>query len=187
MKKLALLCFLLLSSCLLFAQNSTVKTRVVNGYVMSSAKNVIQNIDSAKELSTFASAIKAAGLTDTFASAGPVTVLAPANAAFAKLPAGILDTLLTPAHLQALKNLILNHVVVGSLTAKDIAKQIRLNNGQATLTTLSGTKLTAIIDANRNIVLTDENGGKSIVATFDIMQNNGILDIVTAVLLPKNN
>jgi uncharacterized surface protein with fasciclin (FAS1) repeats len=187
MKKLALLCFLLLSSCLLFAQNSTVKTRVVNGYLMSSAKNVMQNIDSAKELSTFASAIKAAGLTDTFASAGPVTVLAPTNAAFAKLPAGTLDTLFVPTHLQALKNLILNHVIAGSLTAKDIAKQIRLNNGQAMFITLSGVKLNAVIDANRNIVLTDENGGKSIIATFDITQSNDILDIITAVLLPKNN
>jgi len=187
MKKLTLLCFLLLNSCWLFAQSNTVKTRIVNGYLMSSAKDVIQNIDSVKELSTFASAIKAVGLTDTFTGAGPITVFAPSNIAFAKLPAGTLDTLLAPAHLQALKNFILGHVIGGSLTAKEIAKQVRLNNGQTTLTTLSGAKLTATIDANRNIALTDENGGKSIIATFDIAQSNGILDIVTAVLLPKSN
>jgi uncharacterized surface protein with fasciclin (FAS1) repeats len=187
MKKLSLLCFLLLNSYLLFAQNSTVKTRVVNGYLMSSAKDVIQNADSSKELSTFISAIKAAGLTDTFKSTGPITVFAPANAAFAKLPAGTLDTLLTPVHLQDLKKLILGHVITGSLTSKEIAKQIRLDNGQAILTTLSGAKLTATIDINRNIVLTDENGSKSIIAAFDIVQSNGILDIVTAVLIPKKN
>src|ERR1700761_7171910 len=107
MKKLSLLCFLLFNSGLLFAQNSTVKERIVNGYVMSSGRNVMQNIDSAKELSTFSSAIKAAGLANIFTGAGPVTVFAPTNSAFTKLPAGTLDTLLAPAHLQALKNFIL--------------------------------------------------------------------------------
>jgi uncharacterized surface protein with fasciclin (FAS1) repeats len=185
MKKLSLVLYLLLNTCFLFAQTAVLPARIVDGAVMRPANDVIQNADSAKELSTFVIAIQASGLISNL-KAGPVTIFAPTNQAFMNLPAGVLDSLLKPAHLQELKNLVLYHAVAGSISAKDIARQIQTGNGQAILTTLAGGKLIASIDTNRNIVLTDAKGGKSIISRFDILQSNGILDIVTAVLMPSN-
>lgn len=184
MKKLALFSFLFFNCSLLFAQNAAVKTRWVDGALMRSSNNVMENADSAAELSIFVTLVKAAGLADTLETTGPITVFAPTTQAFAKLPAGMLDSLQKPGNLPGLKKLVLGHIIIGNISSKDIAKQIHLNNGQAFYTTLAGTKLIATIDANRNIVLTTEGGNKSTIARFDIPQSNGILDIVTAVLAP---
>jgi uncharacterized surface protein with fasciclin (FAS1) repeats len=185
MKKITLLVFLLFSYSLLFAQTIPVVTRVVNGTTMSSANDVIENASRYKDLSTFVQLVDTAGLAQTFKATNPITVFAPNNQAFLKLDKAIMDTLLKPSHKQKLTKLLLTHVISGKISSKDIAKQISLNNGQAILTTMAGTKLTATIDANRNIVLTDENGGNSIISKFDIQQKNGILDIVNSVLIPK--
>ena len=185
MKKITLLAFLIFNSCLLFAQATPVITRVVNGTIMSSANDIIENASRCKDLSTFVRLIDTAGLAQTFKSTNPVTVFAADNQAFLKLNKAVIDTLLKQAHKQELTKLLLSHVISGKISSKDIAKQISMNKGQTILTTMAGTKLTATIDANRNIVLTDENGGKSIISKFDIQQKNGILDIVNSVLTPK--
>jgi uncharacterized surface protein with fasciclin (FAS1) repeats len=185
MKKNILLAFLLLNSCLLFAQTTPVVIRVINGTAMSSTNDVIENASRYKDLSTFVQLVDTAGLAQTFKSTNPITVFAPNNQAFLKLDKAVIDTLLKPSHKQELVKLLLSHIISGKISSKDLAKQISLNNGQAILTTMAGTKLTATIDANRNIVLTDENGGNSIISKFDIQQKNGILDIVNSVLIPK--
>jgi uncharacterized surface protein with fasciclin (FAS1) repeats len=84
-----------------------------------------------------------------------------------------------------LSYLLTYHAIAGRLTARDIARKINANNGEAVFTTIAGSKLTAKIDVNRNIVLVDENGNESIISKFDIPQSNGILHIVTSVLVPK--
>jgi len=185
MKKLTLLTILLLNGGFLFAQNSAVINRVVDGTSMSSSNDVIENISRSKELSTFVHLIDTTGIAQTFKTNGPITVFAPNNQAF-NLSKAVLDTLLKPAHKHDLIKLLLNHAVAGKITSKDLSKQISLNNGQAILTTMADSKLIASVDANRNIVLTDENGSKSIISKFDIKQKNGILDMVTTVLIPKN-
>jgi uncharacterized surface protein with fasciclin (FAS1) repeats len=185
MRKITLLVFLLFSYGLLFAQTTPVVTRVINGTAMSSANDVIENASRYKDLSTFVQLVDTAGLAQTFKGTNPITVFAPNNQAFLKLDKAIMDTLLKPSHKQDLVKLLLTHVISGKVSSKDLAKQISLNNGQAILTTMAGIKLIASIDANRNIVLTDENGGKSIISKFDIQQKNGILDIVNSVLIPQ--
>lgn len=165
-----------------FAKN--VKTKNVNGTIMSSSKDLIDNLSKSSEFTTLLNAINSAGLTDDLKT-GTITFFAPANKAFDKLQPGVLDTLLLPAHKTDLVNLINYHAIQGKVTSKDIERQIKAGNGQATFTTLEGGTLTARINENRNIVLTDEMGGESIVTRLDIEQANGMLFIVNSVLLPK--
>ncbi|SDT02140.1 Uncaracterized surface protein containing fasciclin (FAS1) repeats [Mucilaginibacter mallensis] len=186
MKKIILLTFLLFNCCLLFAQTTAVVTRTVDGTTMSSSNDFFINASHSKNSSIFFQLVDTAGISQTFKSDALITVFAPDNQAFLKLDKAVLDTLLKPAHKQDLVKLLLSHVLTGKVTSKDIAKQINLNNGQAVLTTMANTKLIATIDANRNIVLTNENGNKSVISKFDILQKNGILDIVTSVLISKN-
>jgi len=153
---------------------------------MSSSKDIIENISAAPEFSVLTYALKTAELTDFFKGPGPVTLFAPTAKAFAKLAAGQLDTLLLPPHKAELVNLLNYHAIAGKVSSKNIISQIKANNGQATFTTLSGGILTARINENRNIVLTDESGGQSVISIFDIQQSNGMIHVVTAVLTPKS-
>jgi uncharacterized surface protein with fasciclin (FAS1) repeats len=198
MKKWVVFIWLLLSGCVLLAQSNAAvspiidsvkakwgKVKIVDGAEMSSSNDIVENITQSKEYTTFTSVIEDAGLTETFKSRGPITVFAPTNQAFDKMPAGQLDTLLKPNHKLDLSYLLTYHAIAGRLTARDIARKINSNNGVAVFTTIAGSKLTAKIDENRNIVLIDENGNESIISRFDIPQSNGILHIVTSVLVPK--
>jgi uncharacterized surface protein with fasciclin (FAS1) repeats len=199
MKKLWGVIILVLNSALVFSQttiianpvNDTVKAKwgkvkIVDGSAMTSSNDIIENITQSQEYTTLVSVIEDAGLTETFKSKGPITVFAPTNKAFERMPAGELDTLLKANHKDDLSYLLTYHAIAGRVTAREIEKKIRANNGEATFITLAGSKLTAKIDENRNIVLIDENGGESIVSKFDIQQSNGILHIVTSVLVPKS-
>ncbi|MBS1523909.1 MAG: fasciclin domain-containing protein [Bacteroidetes bacterium] len=189
MNKLFLFLLLAFSSSLTFAQkadstaNKPAKTRNIDGSLMNPLKTIQENISTSPNFSTLTSIILA-DTTNTF-NGNPITVFAPDNKAFGKLPAGTLDTLLLPTHKSDLLLLIKYHAVAGKITSKDIEKQIKAGNGQAIFTTLSGRTLTAKINENRNIVLTDENGGQSVVSRLDIQQSNGVLFVVTQVLLPK--
>lgn len=186
MKKLSLIVFLLfiLSSAMAQQADSAAgKTRIVNGVSMQSSDNIYDNLSRSPEFSTLITVIDSAGLKNML-STGAITFLAPANKAFEKLQPGYLDTLLKPAHRTELINLLNNHIITGRFTSKDIARLIKENNDRAVLTTVAGERLTAGINENRNIVLTDENGGQSVISRFDIEESNGILDIVTTVLAP---
>ncbi len=198
MKRWGLLIFFVFYGLSLFAQttivanpvNDTVKAKwgkikIVDGTKMISSNDIIENITQSKEYTTLVAAIEDAGLTDTFKSKGPITVFAPTNEAFNKLPVGTLDSLLKPSHKLDLSYLLTYHAIAGRLTARDIARKINSNNGEATFTTIAGSKITAKIDGNRNIVLIDENGGESIISKFDIQQSNGMLHVVNSVLVPK--
>lgn len=198
MKKWFVIFYFVLSGSTLFAQQTALtapvmdtvkakwgKVKIVDGATMISSNDVIENITQSKEYSVLTNAIESAGLTETFKSKGPITVFAPTNQAFDKLPDGQLDTLLKPAHKFDLSYLLTYHAVAGRLSVHDIQKKINANNGQAIFTTIAGSKLIAKIDSNRNIVLIDENGGESIVSKFDIQQSNGLLHVVNAVLIPK--
>ena len=158
---------------------------MIGGALMRPSSNIVTNISASPGFSILANLIQAAGLIDTYTRNGPVTVFAPDNKAFEKLPTGQIDTLLLSAHKGELIKLLNYHVISGKLTAKDIERQIKAGNGQAILTTLSGNTLTARINENRNIVLTDENGRQSVVSLLDIQQSNGILHIISMVLMPK--
>ncbi len=193
MKKWLPFIFFFLASISVFAQKPVIdsvkakwgKTKIVDGAAMISSNDFIENMALSKEYTTLIAAIENAGLTETFKSKGPITVFAPTNMAFNKLPNGQLDSLLKPKHRLDLNYLLTYHAIAGRITARDIAKKINSNNGEAVFTTIAGGRLTAKIDSNRNIVLIDENGGQSIISKFDIQQSNGLLHVVTAVLVPK--
>ena len=116
------------------------KSVTVGGAPMYPSKNIVQNAVNSKDHTTLVAAVKAAGLVDTLQSAGPFTVFAPTNEAFAKLPAGTVDTLLKPENKKTLTNVLTYHVVSGRLTAKDLMEKIKAGNGKAMLKTVEGAR-----------------------------------------------
>jgi uncharacterized surface protein with fasciclin (FAS1) repeats len=164
MKKWIVFVLLVINGSFLFAQTVVVnpvidsirpkwgKIKMVDGTAMISSNDVIENMALSKEYTILISAIEEAGLTQTFKSKGPITVFAPTNQAFNKLPAGQLDTLLKPGHRFDLNYLLTYHAIAGRLTARDIARKINSNNGEATFTTIAGSKLTAKIDTSKAMV-----------------------------------
>jgi uncharacterized surface protein with fasciclin (FAS1) repeats len=157
---------------------------MVGGAAMYPTKNIVENAVNSKDHTTLVAAVKAAGLVDTLESPGPFTVFAPTNEAFDKLPAGTVDTLLKPENLPQLKKILTYHVVAGRLTAKDIAKQIKAGGGKATLTTVEGGTLTAMMQGGK-LVLTDEKGGTATVTIANVFQSNGVIHVVDTVLMPN--
>src|ERR1700685_4072145 len=160
------------------------KNPVVGGQEMYPTKNIVENAVNSKDHTTLVTAVKAAGLVDTLESPGPFTVFAPTNEAFAKLPAGTVDTLLKPENLAQLKKILTYHVVAGKLTAKDIAKQIKAGGGKAALTTVEGGTLTAMMQGGK-LVLTDEKGGTATVTIANVFQSNGVIHVIDTVLMPN--
>jgi len=155
----------------------------VGGAPMYPTKNIVENAVNSKDHTTLVAAVKAAGLVDTLSGPGPFTVFAPTNAAFAKLPAGTVDTLVMPENKATLTGILTYHVVAGRMTAKDIAKAIKAGGGKATLTTVNGEPLTAAM-MGKTIMLTDAKGGMSHVTQGDVLQSNGVIHVVDAVLMP---
>ena len=160
-----------------------VKNPTVGGAAMMPQKNIVENASAAPNLTTLVAAVKAAGLVDTLASPGPFTVFAPTNAAFDKLPAGTVDTLLKTENKATLTTVLTYHVVAGKLTAGNIIAAIKRGGGSASLTTVAGEKITARLVAGK-VVITDAKGGKSTVTTANVMQSNGVVHVIDSVLLP---
>ena len=160
------------------------KDPMVGGAAMYPTKNIVENAMNSKDHTTLVSAVKAAGLVDTLEGPGTFTVFAPTNEAFDKLPAGTVDTLLKPENQDQLKKILTYHVVPGKLTTKEIAKMIKKGDGKAELKTVQGEILTATMQDGK-LVLTDQKGGTATVTIPDVIQSNGVIDVVDAVLMPN--
>src|SRR5271170_6194904 len=160
------------------------KDPVVGGSAMYSTKNIIQNAVESKDHTTLVAAVKAAGLADTLSGPGPFTVFAPTNEAFAKLPAGTVDTLLKPENKDTLVKILTYHVVPGRVSSKDLKKMIKAGKGKTTIKTVQGEDLTAAI-VDGKIVLTDAKRGTSTVTIADVFQSNGVIHVVDTVLMPN--
>jgi uncharacterized surface protein with fasciclin (FAS1) repeats len=145
--------------------------------------NLVAGAMKSKDHETLVAAVKAAGLVDTLASGGPFTVFAPTDAAFAKLPAGTVDTLLQPANLDQLRAVLTYHVVPGKVTSAQLVDLIGKNGGKATLTTVQGGTLTASLSGN-SVLITDAAGGTAKVTSADLLQSNGVIHVTDAVSLP---
>lgn len=156
----------------------------VGGAPMYANKNIVQNAVNSPINTTLVSAVKAAGLVDTLSGPGPFTVFAPTNDAFAKLPAGTVDTLLMPENKDKLTSILTYHVVPGKYDTKKIAKLIKKGNGTAMLKTVNGESLTFMMPSAGQIVITDAKGGTATITTADVYQSNGIIDVIDAVLMP---
>jgi uncharacterized surface protein with fasciclin (FAS1) repeats len=157
---------------------------VVGGQEMYPTKNIIENAVNSADHTTLVAAVKAAGLVETLEGPGPFTVFAPTNEAFAKLPAGTVDTLLKPENKDTLTKVLTYHVVSGRLSASDLKKQIKAGNGTAELKTVEGGKLWASLDGN-HIMLKDEKGGTAVVTIPNVFQSNGVIHVIDSVVQPN--
>jgi len=156
---------------------------MVGGAAMYPTKDIVQNAVNSKDHTTLVAAVKAAGLVDTLSGKGPFTVFAPTNAAFAKLPAGTVDTLLKPENKGTLTSVLTYHVVPGTHTASQIAAMAAKNGGTATLKTVQGENLEFRKSGGGWWVI-DAKGGKSRITIADVMQSNGVIHVVDTVLMP---
>jgi len=145
--------------------------------------NIVGTAAGSADHTTLVAAVKAAGLVDTLSGTGPFTVFAPTNAAFGKLPAGTVDTLLKPENKAQLQSVLTYHVVSGKLMAKDVLAAIKAGGGKAVVTTVQGGKLTVSL-MGTTVMLTDAKGRMSHVTAADLDTTNGVIHVVDSVLLP---
>lgn len=164
---------------------SFAQTTMVGGEQMYPLKNIVENAVNSKDHTTLVTAVTAAGLVDALQGEGPFTVFAPVNDAFENLPAGTVETLLQPANKETLTKVLTYHVVSGKYDFDALAKLIKSGKGKAMLTSLSGGALTATMNGEHNIMLTDENGGKANITVYDVYQSNGVIHVIDSVVLPK--
>jgi uncharacterized surface protein with fasciclin (FAS1) repeats len=157
---------------------------MVGGAPMLPTKNIIENAINSKDHTTLVAAVKAAGLVDTLEGAGPFTVFAPTNEAFAALPMGTVETLLKPENKDKLTAILTYHVVPGRMTAADIAGKIDEMGGKLTLKTVEGDDLAFARDDKSRIWVIDAKGDKALVTIPDVLQSNGVIQVVDKVLLP---
>ncbi len=167
-----------------FAQTKE-KTVEVGGAPMYPSKNIVENAVNSKDHTTLVAAVKAAGLVETLQSEGPFTVFAPTNAAFEKLPKGTVEFLVKPENIKTLQTILTYHVLAGKFSASDIVAAIKKGNGKAEFKTVSGGKLYTSLNG-KDVILMDENGGKSKVTIKDVNQSNGVIHVVDAVVTPKS-
>ena len=167
-----------------FAAVPSMAQVMVGGAPMLASKDIIDNAVNSKDHTTLVAAVKAAGLVDTLKSAGPFTVFAPTNAAFAALPAGTVDTLLKPENKGMLTGILTYHVVPGKVDAAALTKMIMDGKGSTSFKTVAGGMLTAK-SAGGKVMITDEKGGTSTVTIADVYQSNGVIHVVDKVMLPK--
>jgi len=157
---------------------------MVGGAKMYASKDIVDNAVNSADHTTLVAAVKAAGLVDTLKGPGPFTVFAPTNEAFGKLPAGTVDTLVKPENKETLTKILTYHVVAGRYSAAQIKKMIKMGGGTATLKTVQGDPLTAMMDGD-SLVLKDERGGESRVTIANVFQSNGVIHVIDTVLQPN--
>jgi uncharacterized surface protein with fasciclin (FAS1) repeats len=158
-------------------------TVMVGGAPMYPSKNIIENAVNSKDHTTLVAAVKAAGLVDTLEGAGPFTVFAPTNEAFAKLPPGTVDTLLKPENKPMLVKILTYHVVAGRYTAADLMKMVKAGGGKATLKTVEGETLT-LSENGPNLFISGEKSGVAEVTISNVNQSNGVIHVINSVVLP---
>ena len=161
------------------------KTVTVGGAPMYPSKNIIQNAVNSKDHTTLVAAVKAAGLVDTLSGPGPFTVFAPTNAAFTKLPAGTVDTLLKPENKATLTKVLTYHVVPGRMTAVALMKAVKDGEGEAHLKTVAGEDLIVKEAGPGKLTITDVKGDVAMVTIPDVLQSNGVIHVIDTVLLPN--
>ena len=187
MKKLTRVAFV--TSALLFCAGAsaamTSGSVMVGGAEMFPSKNIVENAVNSKDHTTLVAAVKAAGLVDTLQSKGPFTVFAPTDAAFAKLPAGTVDSLVKPENKAQRTSILTYHVVAGSYDMKALEQKIKQGGGHAELKTVNGQPLWIMSNGPHNIQLKDGKGNVANISTYDVHQKNGVIDVIDTVLMPK--
>ena len=157
---------------------------MVGGAAMYPTRNIIENAVNSADHTTLVAAVQAAGLVDTLSGPGPFTVFAPTNAAFDALPDGTVATLLKPENKPTLTKILTYHVVPGRLTAADLAAKAKMMGGKAELTTVAGAKLMVSQSPSGGWMLTDTKGGTANITIADVMQSNGVIHEIDAIVMP---
>ena len=145
--------------------------------------NIVAGAQASPDHTTLVTAVQAADLVETLSGPGPFTVFAPTNAAFEKLPAGTVDTLVEPANKDQLTKILPYHVVSGELMAPACMAAIEAGGGTAPLTTVQGEELKASV-VNGGVQLTDAQGGAAMVTATDLDQSNGVIHVIDTVIMP---
>jgi uncharacterized surface protein with fasciclin (FAS1) repeats len=162
---------------------ASAKNPMVGGAAMYPTKTIVQNALNSKDHTTLVAAVKAAGLVDTLSGSGPFTVFAPTNAAFAKLPAGTVDTLVKPENKATLTSILTYHVVPGRITAGQIQSMAARHHGTATLKTVQGENL-MFKKSGGGWMVVDAKGGTARITIPNVMQSNGVIHVIDSVLMP---
>ena len=184
MRKIATL---LLASALGFSALGAVAyaaNPMVGGAPMYANKNIVENAVNSKDHTTLVAAVKASGLVDTLQGAGPFTVFAPTNEAFAALPAGTVDTLLKPENKDKLVKILTCHVIGAKAMASDVTAMAKADGGTHKVKTVGGCELSLKAEGGK-VTVTDENGNVAHVTIADVEQSNGVIHVIDKVLLPK--
>ena len=143
-----------------------------NNPTATSLSDIVDTAIAAGNFNTLVAAVQTAGLEATLRGPGPFTVFAPTDDAFAKLPAGTVDSLLLPENQATLQNILLYHVVSGEIRAADVVQR-------SSLTTVQGQDVTITVE-NGNVKINDAN-----VIITDIICSNGVIHVIDAVILPQ--
>jgi uncharacterized surface protein with fasciclin (FAS1) repeats len=160
------------------------QTVTVGGAPMYPSKNIIQNAMNSKDHTTLVAAVKAAGLVETLQGPGPFTVFAPTNAAFGKLPAGTVDSLLKPQMKEKLVAVLTYHVLPGRLSVKDLWEASNKGGGKAKFKTVEGEELTVEFKGQA-LTIRDAKGNASRVTIQNVFQANGVIHVIDSVLMPS--
>lgn len=155
----------------------------VGGAPMFADRNIVENAVNSADHTTLVAAVQAAGLVDTLSGEGPFTVFAPTNAAFDALPEGTVETLLMPENLEMLQKILTCHVMAGTALSSDIAGMAAEGGGTFQIDTVGGCTFDVSVDGDM-VSITDENGGVANVTIADVIQSNGVIHVIDAVLLP---
>ncbi len=145
--------------------------------------NIVEVASGNDAFSTLVAAVVAADLAGTLSGDGPFTVFAPTNDAFAKLPAGTVESLLTPESKDALTGILTYHVVSGTFEAAAVIEAINSNNGTFTVTTVQGGTIALSLN-DGNVILTDAKGGTATVVIPDVAASNGVIHAIDTVVMP---
>jgi uncharacterized surface protein with fasciclin (FAS1) repeats len=156
---------------------------MVGGAPMFEDKNIVENAVNSADHTTLVAAVQAAGLVETLSGEGPFTVFAPTNDAFAKLPAGTVETLLKPENKDQLVKILTCHVVAANAMAADIQKMIADDGGMHTVATVGGCEFTTMVEDGM-VKIKDGMGNVATVTIADVKQSNGVIHVIDTVLLP---
>lgn len=171
MKKLVFILTIVLSVA--FPKNVTAQGTIVDVAVNN------------KDFSTLVTALKAADLVGALQGDGPFTVFAPTNDAFAKLDSKTLSSLLEEENKKVLANILTYHVVSGKLAASDVVAALKKGNGSVDLTALNG-QVINVMQKDGKIWLKDSNGNYSEIVATDVMGSNGVIHVISTVVMPKS-
>ena len=171
MKKLLFILTIILSVA--FPKNVTAQGTIVDVAVNN------------KDFSTLVTALKAADLVGALQGDGPFTVFAPTNDAFAKLDSKTLSSLLEEENKKVLANILTYHVVSGKLAASDVVAALKKGNGSVDLTALNG-QVINVMQKDGKIWLKDSNGNYSEIVATDVMGSNGVIHVISTVVMPKS-